>query len=284
MNKFVKILIGLITLTIVLMACSPAAEAPAEVEEPEMIEEEEVVVAKEVEVIEEEEEVAEVEEPSEVDAAGYTKITVDSLKTMLDERPESFTLVNTFISFEENIPNTDLKIPAGEILENLDKLPQDKVAEIVLYCWGGKMSSAASTDLVQAGYTNVKTVIGGLNTWDLVGYPLDVDAAGYTKISVDTLKTMLDERPDSFTLVNTFISFEKNIPNTDLKIPGDEILENLDKLPQDKDAEIVLYCWGGKMSKAASADLVQAGYTNVKTVIGGLNNWDLVGYPLDTEP
>ena len=283
MSKFVKIPIGFIVMTIVLMACTPATEAPFAVKEPEILEEE-VVVTEEVEQIEEEEEVVEVDEPADFEEVSVTAITVDTLKIMIDERPESFTLVNTYISFEKNIPNTDLHIPGEEILENLEKLPRDKDAEIVLYCLDGKMSKAASAILVQDGYTNVKTVIGGLNTWDLVGYPLEVDALGYTKITAGALKTMLDERPESFILVNTFTSFEKNIPNTDLHIAADDILENLDKFPQYKDAEIVLYCWGGEMSKAASADLVEAGYTNVKTVMGGINTWEAVGYPLEVGP
>ncbi len=190
MKKFIKILIGLIVLTIVLVACAPATEAPAEVEEPEMLEEEQVVAeeveevqeaeeideleeTEEVDEVEETEEVDEVEEPAEVADANYTNITVDTLKTMLDERPASFTLVNTFISFEENIPNTDLTIPYNQILENLDKLPQDKDAEIVLYCFGGMMSRAASAMLVQAGYSDVKYVNGGFTAWDSAGYPLE---------------------------------------------------------------------------------------------------------------
>ena len=64
MSKFVKILIGLIALTIVLMACTPATEAPVEVKEPEFFEEE-LVVTEEVEEIEEEEEAEEVEEEKE---------------------------------------------------------------------------------------------------------------------------------------------------------------------------------------------------------------------------
>lgn len=113
--------------------------------------------------------------------------------------------------------------------------------------------------------------------------PVEVDGESYTNISVETLKTMLDERPESFVLVNTHIPFEGNIPNTDLSIPFDEILDNLDKLPQDKDSEIVLYCRSDRMSHAASADLVRAGYTNVKNVDGGFNAWDAAGYPLEIE-
>ena len=114
--------------------------------------------------------------------------------------------------------------------------------------------------------------------------PGEVGEGGYTNISVDTLKTMLDERPDSFLLVNTHIPFEGDIPNTDLSIPYNEILANLDQLPQDKDAEIVLYCRSDNMSHAASEDLVEAGYTNVKNVLGGFNAWEAAGYLLEMEP
>ena len=114
--------------------------------------------------------------------------------------------------------------------------------------------------------------------------PVEVNGDSYTNISIETLKTMLDERPETFTFVNTHIPFEGNIPNTDLSIPFDEILDNLDKLPQDKDAEIVLYCRSDRMSHAASADLVEAGYTNVKNVVGGFRAWEAAGYPLEMEP
>lgn len=106
----------------------------------------------------------------------------------------------------------------------------------------------------------------------------------YTNISMDALKTMLDERPDLFVLVNTHIPFEGNIPNTDIAIPYSEILDNLDQLPQDKNAEIVLYCRSDGMSNAAAADLVQAGYTNVVNVIGGFIAWEAAGYALEMEP
>ncbi len=114
--------------------------------------------------------------------------------------------------------------------------------------------------------------------------PDETEENDYTNISVETLNTMLDERPGSFLLVNTHIPFEGNIPDTDLTIPYNEILDNLDKLPEDKDAEIVLYCRSDRMSHAASADLVGAGYTNVKNVLGGFIAWEAAGYPMELEP
>lgn len=107
---------------------------------------------------------------------------------------------------------------------------------------------------------------------------------GYTNISVETLEKMIDERRDTFLLVNTHIPFQGNIPDTDLTIPYNEISENLDKLPEDKNAEIVLYCRSDNMSHAAARDLVEAGYTNVKNLVGGFIAWEEAGLPLEMEP
>jgi len=95
---------------------------------------------------------------------------------------------------------------------------------------------------------------------------------------------MMDTRRDSFVLVNTHIPFEGNLPDTDLSIPFNEILDNLHLLPEDKDAEIVLYCRSDNMSNAAAADLVSAGYTNVKNLAGGFVAWNAAGYPFELEP
>jgi rhodanese-related sulfurtransferase len=111
----------------------------------------------------------------------------------------------------------------------------------------------------------------------------EVTGSGYENISVETLETMLDERQGTFLLVNTHIPFEGNIPDTDLSIPYNEITDNLDKLPGDKNAEIILYCRSDSMSTAAAADLIREGYTNVKNLVGGFNAWKDAGLPLEME-
>lgn len=68
MKNFGKILIGLIVLTMVLVACAPATEAPVEVDEPEATEEEVV------EEVDEPEEVAETEVAEEPDEEEYILI------------------------------------------------------------------------------------------------------------------------------------------------------------------------------------------------------------------
>lgn len=107
----------------------------------------------------------------------------------------------------------------------------------------------------------------------------DVLGGTYTDISVPELQAMLAEK--DFTFVNVHIPFEGDIPDTDLSIPYNEIEQNLDQLPAEKDAKIVLYCRSDRMSTIASEKLVELGYTNVWNLTGGMVAWEQEGLPLE---
>lgn len=66
---------------------------------------------------------------------------------------------------QNHIPGTDAFIDFTQVKNRLAEFPQDKNAEILVYCRSGSMSLAASQDLVDAGYTNVKNLSGGINAW-----------------------------------------------------------------------------------------------------------------------
>lgn len=103
------------------------------------------------------------------DKGQYTNISADELKAMLEKK--DFFLVDVHIPNEGKLPDLDARIPYNEIAQHLDQLPQDKGAKIVLTCRSDHMSTIASTELADLGYTNVFNLEGGFNAWKAKGYP-----------------------------------------------------------------------------------------------------------------
>ena len=114
---------------------------------------------------------------------------------------------------------------------------------------------------------------------EVEGKKVSVDGGSYTDVSVTELQTMLVDK--DFTFVNVHIPFEGNIAQTDLSIAYDQIDHNLDKLPPDKNAKIVLYCRSGRMSAIAAKTLVGLGYTNIWNLSGGMVAWEQAGLKID---
>ncbi len=77
---------------------------------------------------------------------------------------------------------------------------------------------------------------------------------------------------DSF-LLDVHIPEQTHIPGTDAFIPYNEISQNINKLPQDKNTQILVYCRSGSMSKEAVLELQNLGYTNVVELAGGINEY-----------
>lgn len=100
--------------------------------------------------------------------ANVVSLTSGELASMLKNK--DFFFVNVHIPYEGEIKDTDAFIPYNEIANNLDKLPKDKNAKIVLYCRSGRMSGIAGETLANLGYTNVSHLAGGMIDWEKNGY------------------------------------------------------------------------------------------------------------------
>lgn len=58
-----------------------------------------------------------------------------------------------------------------------------------------------------------------------------------------------------------------------------ESLANIGLGADAKNKEIILYCHSGNRSKVAYDIMKSLGYTNVKSIAGGMANWQSHGYP-----
>jgi rhodanese-related sulfurtransferase len=112
-----------------------------------------------------------------------------------------------------------------------------------------------------------------------IGIEADMGGYPYRVVSVPELQTMLENK--DFFMINVYTPWEKDIPQTDLRIGYDVLEQNFDELPANKDAKILVYCLSGGMSKKAVATLVTNGYTNIWMLEGGLTSWEAAG--LSTE-
>lgn len=71
---------------------------------------------------------------------------------------------------------------------------------------------------------------------------------------------------------------EYHAPNTTL-IPLDQLPSRLNEVPQDR--EIVVVCRSGNRSQRGRDILLNAGFQQVTSMKGGLNEWRASGYPIE---
>ena len=122
--------------------------------------------------------------------------------------------------------------------------------------------------------------IGLLGYFSLNGWSNDKKA--YKDISVEQFVQMMNKK--DFTLINVHIPYQGEIGETDLMIPFNAIDQYNNKLPEDKGAEIVVYCLSGPMSNIAAEKLAGLGYSNVSNLMGGMISWKRNGKKLQYRP
>lgn len=84
--------------------------------------------------------------------------------------PDAF-VVNVHVPDEGGIAGTDAAIPFDRVAGDA-RLPDDTATPILLYCKSGRMSAEAANALMDAGYTDVVHLDGGMDAWVAAGRPL----------------------------------------------------------------------------------------------------------------
>ncbi len=190
-----------------------------------------------------------------------------------------------------------VNVSFNDFFANLDKVPADKNARIVVMCGSGHRGAMIMMALRLMGYTDVVNLGGGLGAWKAASLPvagfvdwptvmgdfitnLPADA-GFYSIKADKLNEMLAEGPVTIVDVREpseveaagYIAGAINIPIRDL-------LKNLDKLPA-QDQKIVVTCAGGHRGALGMVALRMLGYTDVVNLNGGVNGWIKAQFPVE---
>lgn len=103
------------------------------------------------------------------DATGLQELTPLEFQARL--AADDALVVNVHVPAGDSLVGTDETIPFDEIVDS-DRLPDEKRSSILLYCESGRMSEAAGRSLLEAGYTDVGHLVGGLKAWRQAGLEL----------------------------------------------------------------------------------------------------------------
>ena len=102
--------------------------------------------------------------------SGFIDISVEQAKQMIDNNEVFLLDVRTQEEFDEGYIEGAILIPDYELASRLSEVPEDE--KILVYCRSGRRSVTASNILVDAGYTDVYNMLGGINDCNDAEYPV----------------------------------------------------------------------------------------------------------------
>ena len=175
------------------------------------------------------------------------------------------------------------------------RLPRKDVA-IVLYDDGEGLVETAAGQIAALGYSNVRTLDGGLSGWETAGYELFQDVNSYAKafgelvearrhtpsLPAEDVAALIEEkadiaildarRPDEYATMNIPGSFSA---------PGGELVLRARAAAPDPDTTIIVNCAGRTRSIIGTQSLINAGLPNkVVALRNGTIGWTLAGQTL----
>ena len=100
--------------------------------------------------------------------------SIAEVKAKLDRgEPFHFIDVREDHEFAKDHARGARHVGRGILERDIETVIPDKQAGIILYCGGGFRSALAADSLQQMGYSNVRSMEGGIRAWRQAGYPLE---------------------------------------------------------------------------------------------------------------
>lgn len=100
-----------------------------------------------------------------------TAMTVNNLRTLLQEPgPTKFIDLRDPDEFEAEHVEGFANVPLANLFDWIKE--QDKSALLVLFCTNGKRANIALDVLKNAGFSNIRTVAGGMLSWKVHSFPI----------------------------------------------------------------------------------------------------------------
>ncbi len=216
---------------------------------------------------------------------GYSpSITASQLDDYVAEHQAIVIDVRDIFAFEKSHIEGAAHVPLELLAPNVSRIPKNKA--IIVYDETGKKGHQALRTLMNAGLTNVVNISGGHTS--LQRYAITV---GFKNIHINVLPIeakSIEEEANTKQLQEEEQIQQDNDQNSTLiidvrsqgefmsgafpdaiNIPLDEIMAGTDKIGDNLDREIIVYCASGARSAYAQQILMQRGYTNVENG-GGL--------------
>ncbi|MCR8968566.1 rhodanese-like domain-containing protein [Facklamia sp. 7083-14-GEN3] len=185
------------------------------------------------------------------------KIQLDKKKKekylVIDVRPEE--------EYEEGHLSHAINIPLDQLEEQLERLEDYKKMPIIVYCNTGKKSAEAASLLIDNGFKDVKDAKGVKE--------FEYTLVAYESILPDTFIEAAEAGETIFIDARDLEDFEKASVEGAIHASVDKPEAVLEQLPEDKEVEIITFCYSGNKSAQIANFLTENGYTNVKNSLDG---------------
>jgi rhodanese-related sulfurtransferase len=196
------------------------------------------------------------------------------------------------------------------VLKNLDKLPaQDQ--PIAVYCGSAHRGAMVMAALRMLGYTDVRNLAGGLGAWVKAEYPVekgtkpaepvagtapavdpirlrDLDAflstlpdGFYGKAAADVQAAVTSATPPTVFDLRTADEFKNGYIKGSVNIPVNEFFADMTKLPADNAAPVIAVCQSGHRGAMGMMAMRMIGYSDVFSLVKGINGWTAEDLPLE---